>query len=267
MRSWFAAIALAGVCASAAHAQKNSILVYETTTRTRVGMFGESVLKTRTMESTLGLREELVERSGLMGANASEGGDSFLEKPGSYRLSLASGMYFVDPASREYFTISDADSSSADMKQLEQLASGIDGKSRSDVDSLGPGDTVAGQPTSHWRIHEVTRMSMKAGTDSVITDSDMIVDTYFSTISRLAPEDLREPRAWSKGNREVPTTLELKRVKKGTMGLPGMVMPIEMSMDVTKLSRQGLDPALFAIPRGYKKVPMPGPRITIKDLP
>jgi hypothetical protein len=267
VKSRFAAIALVVVSASIAHAQKDSILVYESTART-TAMFGQAVVKTRTLESKLGIREELVEQSGPAAVGAAEqAGMEFVQRPGSYRLSLASGdIYFVDPKAREYSVIS-ADDSTQDTMAMKRLAENVSGNSHSDVDSLGSGGIVAGQPTSHWKIHEISRISMKAGNDSVITGSDMNIDIYFSTsIVRLAPCDLRAPRGYSVGDRHVPNTLELKRVAKGTMNAPGMAMPIEISMDVTKVSMQRLDPALFALPEGYKKVPMPGPRITIEDL-
>ena len=224
------------------------------------GMSGESVVKTRTTESPLGIRQDLVDRTGPMAA----GSEPLLQHKGSYSLRLASGsFYFIDPEAHEYWSIGDPagdflKDTTQMLKAMESFSGKVDAKSNSEVDSVGKGDDILGQRTAHWRIHDQMRMSMKTGDDSILSGSDLTTEAYFAnSIPRLAPTGMRDLKFGAEAKKKLPQTLALRALTKGTMSMPGMTMPMQISMEVTQVEKRQIDPALFEVPPGYKKVEMP----------
>jgi hypothetical protein len=263
VKSSLISLSLLVVSASSAQPQKDSVLVYEKTIRTSIGLavLGETVMRIGVVESPLGIRNELLESKGPPGAMMGGGGSPFLKHPGNYIVSLASGAtYVVDPEAREYFVLELPADSSAEMQALDAFGANVDSKSNNEIDSLGEGALIGGQPNSHWRIHQVSRITMRTGNDSVVSGSDLTTDSYFATaIPRLAPERLRDPETRDSGNRKLPPNLELKSLRKGTISMPGMAVPLEISTEVTRVEKKPLDREVFSIPKGYKKVEMPFP--------
>jgi hypothetical protein len=261
VKSAIATMLMLILCTAHAQAQKDSALVYETTTRTSTafGAGGDAVARTRTTESTLGIREELLESTGSRIPIASS---PFL-KPGSYRLTLANGeFYVIDPVAREYFSLIPSSSDTADMMStVKDFSQKVSGNSTSEADSVGDGDVIAGEPTTHWKIHEVMRMSTKVDGDSVITGEDMTTDAYYAkSVAHISRLDLPEFQRDGNAKQKLPGTLVLRSLMKGTMSVPGMAIPIEISREVTSIGKHSLDASLFAIPKDFTKVDMPFPK-------
>ncbi len=269
---------------STARAQKpadlDSGILYETTTRgSAEGMpFASHVEKTRTIETRRGRRVEVLERTPAMGVSPIP--TSVAEAPGTYRLTLDGGrrIISVDTVNHEYFEVSLGGPGGMDSsltKMISSMKMKMSG-TKSDLQELGDGGIIAGQPTTHWKVHEKIMTSTSHDGDTAEFGADTFTETWYAKdISSIEPLDtgkfddpqlkdlplemVPEDSVTKAIYRRLPKTLPLKQISKGTMGMGGMMLLTTTTMEITRLERGRFDAALFEVPKGYKRSNSPFP--------
>ena len=274
-RSHAALLVIAFSLSARASAQSpaDSALVFESmTTSAAQGLPFRSSLRTRTIEIPNATRVETLERS------ATERPNPFAQPIGGYRITFADGrMIAVDTVKREYYETNISTIFNKNSPIMQMIAS-LNVKplgATIEVVEKGPGDVILGHKTSEWQTHNVMNMSMAANGDTVVMTSDQLSTIYFADdIRHVAPasvpgvtpdsEMVASLKSFSgmdsTATREIsklPKTLPLRMVSKASMLMGPIDMLVSVTMDVTRIERTAVDPSLFEIPKGYKKVEAP----------
>jgi hypothetical protein len=148
------------------------------------------------------------------------------------------------------------------------------------LDSIGPGPTVAGHPTIHFRTHSGSRMSMAVFGDTSVRTMAVTTDLYVapdllsdipgrdsarvkSAVSRMRAITRGIPgmdALAAKGSHVAQRLAKygppLKSVTETTITGPAGSITRHSSMETLTYERKVVPDSLFVIPTGYKKVPL-----------
>ncbi len=202
-----------------------------------------------------------------------EGGVDKLFSKGDYLIVDTSHVTVVHPAQREYFVVVlNGDSASRRLAALGAAAKLSDDKVR--IESLGPGDTVAGIPTQRFRLTVAFNMSIDAGVIQQRLGTESVTEYWVGTVPGLPNNPLLrsnglggsaltgmfktlaarvDSAAAKMGSAIALRTAATTRVVLG----PGQVIETEQSSVVSDLKQTGIDQSLLMIPAGFKKIAMP----------
>ena len=253
--------------------------LYETTTTTGTSVVtgpGMST-RTRTIEAPGMVRNEVLEVSGA--ALAAEG-NPLKGKPGSYTLEVQGRFYGVDPIKREYYEmrVKDLiDKTAGMMKALEGMKTKVS-EDKVDTEDLGEGEVILGHRTRHWRMRQSMTMTAQMMDDTIAISSEMIIDTHYARdLERLKSTSVKVDSLQLSAFRSfmpfgdmaktvaaysrLPKTIPLKSVQKGSFFMGPMDMSVTVTTAVTKIEKGKFSESLFRVPKGYKLVEMPFPKM------
>lgn len=200
---------------------------------------------------------------------------------GSYFLTLDGGkkMMLVDPSNKQYMEW-DFASMMAGMSKMVNAVGGMVKMEMSDVkidaQNLGPGETIQGYSTVHYRMVQNYSMSVKVFGHESKSRNESTTDYYFApALKRLANPFVSNSQAYSASfdmfnNPDYKTQMSAAMAKIGSAGVPlKMIMRSvrtdekgkqETSVVTTEMVNfRNLDvpSSTFQIPAGYTKVEMP----------
>jgi len=144
----------------------------------------------------------------------------------------------------------------------------------STADSLGPGETLLGMPTSRWRTTTAVTLTFSAMDQSIPMRQRFVTEYWVGPMlqgaldprsAEVKLESTNDSSALSEltrimvqSTRRLPKGLVLKSVTAMTLvaDMPeaGMSMQSEVSAEIQNLRRVQVDPHLFDVPAGYKVV-------------
>lgn len=253
-------------------------LLYETTITTASSILPGPGMSSRmrTIEASGKVRTEVLQVSGAMPgaqANPMRGG------PGSYTVTLEGGRVFgVDTIKREYFDVSVREmfASGSDMMKALQGMNVKISEEKFDAEDLGDGGVVLGHPTHRWKLRQSMTMSAQMMGDTMAITSEMTTETFYARdIERMASSPLDSTllntitgampmsdfKKSTAAHAKLPKTLPLKSIQKGLMLFGPMEVTITMTAEVTKIQKGRFSESLFRVPKGYKRVEMPFPKM------
>jgi hypothetical protein len=195
---------------------------------------------------------------------------------GDYILFDTTAVVVVHPQTRE-FTIVRRDSSLNDLDRLNALGVTV---TLSDVkvqlDSLGPSDTIAGIPTTHYRMTTAFNMSVAAAAMVQRMGTEAVTDYWVAVVPGLPNNPLLRANGIPGGagmtglfrdlERRVDSasarmgkavTLRSKTVTRLIEG-PGSSATVEQTSEVSDVVRRLVDEDLLMLPPDYKYRPPPG---------
>lgn len=206
-----------------------------------------------------------------------EGGSQGMFQKGDYLLFDSSDVVVVHPAAHEFVPVSSETAAGA-MQQLDAMGVKLTlSDERVTLDSLGPGDTVSGVPTRHYRMTVAFNMSMDAGVTQERLGTQSVTEYWTAAIPDMPPNPLL--RANGLGGAAMPPTpmfapltarvdsaaarmgktVALRTRGTTTMMLgPGATLETRETSDVTELRRTQVDLAALTLPGDYKPAGTPG---------
>jgi hypothetical protein len=205
-----------------------------------------------------------------------EGGADQLFGKGDYILFDTSDVVIVRPRTKDFMPLP-RDLGKSGMDQL--AATGVK-LSVTDVkvtmDSIGGSDTVAGQPTRHYRMTIAFNMSIDAGFVQQGVGTESTTDYWVATVPGLPGNPLLRANAmgapltvggiFAELSHKVDSAakrmggavaLKTKTVGKVVQG-PGAVLTTEQSSDVSNIRHEDVDVGLLVLPEGYVPAAYPG---------
>ena len=195
---------------------------------------------------------------------------------GDYILFDTTALVVVHPRTHE-FTIVRRDSSLSDLDRLNALGVTV---TLSDVkvqlDSLGPSDTIAGFPTTHYRMTTAFNMSVEAASMMQRMGTEAVTDYWVAVVPGLPNNPLLRANGVPGGagmtglfrdlERRVDSasarmgkavTLRSKTVSRLIEG-PGSSASVEQTSEVSDVVRRLVDEDLLILPADYKYRPPSG---------
>jgi hypothetical protein len=196
-------------------------------------------------------------------------------------------MLFLNPEDKEYMSMKPFDMIDAAKKMLESMGGTFSFDSSAStirLDSIGPGQTIDGHPTLHYRLTTAVKVNV-----SMMGESMGIEDRSTSEID--AATDLADLRDFSMGVGEAAAGFSqtmsfagdffqkaaaaqkkmrgypLRIVKHSTQSHGGTTNTITETIQTRNIKQINAPDSLFAIPAGYKPVSMPMPRAGVENLP
>jgi hypothetical protein len=204
-----------------------------------------------------------------------DGSSSSFSK-GDYVLFDTAQLVIVHPRTRN-FTIVRGDSGFADLDRLSALGVKLTLSAvKVQLDSVGPSDTVAGFPTTHYRMTTAFNMSVEAASMAQRLGTESVTDYWVAVVPGLPNNPLLRAngvpgRAGMAGlfrelARRVDSAsarmgeavaLRSKTVSRLTEG-PGATTTAEQTSEVSGIQRRIVDENLLILPAGYTYSPPPG---------
>jgi hypothetical protein len=269
MRALICSIAVTSVAAAAA-AQTGAVVVDQRMIMETVAGKTDTILS-RTVTSKERYRVDYI--SSTAAAPIFRPGRTELMMPGDSDMTII----FMDSARKIY----------AEMKQSSIMSSaGIAGvamkfESTGDsatIDSIGPGPTIAGHKTLHFRTHSTSRMTMTMFGDTSVRATAVTTDLYVapdlasasterdsvrtkSTSARLRSMTRTIPGAEAMAEQTAKVTKRLakcgttlKTVTETTATTAAGAHTQHTSLETLNYQKRVVPDSLFSIPAGYKKV-------------
>lgn len=206
-----------------------------------------------------------------------EGGVPNLFSKGDYILFEGHDLAIVHPATREWTPLAH-DTSGTAMQQLE--ANGISMKMadlKVTLDSLGPGDTVAGHATTRYRMTTAFTMTVDAGFMQSRFAAENTTTYWLASIPGMPGNPLLQPNGFSGGpmssgafaemSKKVDSVamlmgsrvaLRTRTVGRLVLDAPGSNVQTEQTSEVSNLVARPVDEHLLTLPAGYKQTALPG---------
>ena len=200
---------------------------------------------------------------------------------GSYFLTLDGGkkMMLVDPTNKQYMEW-DFASMMAGMSKMVNAVGGMIKMEMSDVkidaQNLGPGETIQGYPTVHYRMVQNYTMSAKVFGHESKSRNESTTDYYFAPSLRgLANPFVSNSQAYAASfdmfnNPDYKTQMSAAMAKIGNAGVPlkSIVKSVRtdekgkqetsiVTTEMVNFKNGDIPSSTFAIPAGYTKVEMP----------
>ena len=143
------------------------------------------------------------------------------------------------------------------------------------VDSLGPGPSILGHPTTHYRVTTGMTMTVNAMGQEQVVKFSSNADNYYATdltgslnpFSSVTSSDMASMFAsnnaeFAKQLKEVraklPKGTQLRALNSATIVAQGMTRVTTSLAEVTGLQWVNADPKAYDIPANYKQVQLPG---------
>lgn len=205
-----------------------------------------------------------------------EGGVEQLFSKGDYLLFDSSDVLVVRPAQREFFAIP-RDIASRGIAQLQALGARITvSDERVTLDSLGPGDTISGVPTRHYRMTVGFNLSMDAGIIQQRLGTENVIDYWVASSPVIPPNPLLRANGFAMGAVTVGafTTLSAKvdsaAAKMGNLAAlktrsvtrlntgPGTMVETQQDYEVSEIEHRDVDEKMLILPPGLKAMVLPG---------
>jgi hypothetical protein len=213
-------------------------------------------------------RMDVLERTGLPTPG--------LTGAGTFTIVADKHIYMVDTARKEFSEL-DLAKMQGQMAALMKSVPGMSLKFsqlKSDAEDLGEGEAVLGHPTHHWRVTQTISMNAVVQSDTMSMSTETVSDRFFATdiqlpqppmlntdsasffqFGDLVPAaDMARMRATIA---KLPRSVELKSASKVTTYFGPMDFSVNTTSRVTKIEKVEVDPSIFELPHGYKKVEMP----------
>ena len=180
---------------------------------------------------------------------------------------------FLDSKQGQYFQVRPAEmvSQAQQMGAMKMEFSGTQAK----VDSLGPGPSILGHPTTHYRVTTGMTMTVNAMGQQQVVKFSSVADNYYATdltgslnpFSSVTSGDMASMFASSNADfakqlkevrAKLPKGTQLRAVNSATIVASGQTRVTTSLAEVTGLQWVNSDPKAFDIPASYKQVPLPG---------
>src|SRR6476620_2714839 len=209
-----------------------------------------------------------------------QGGTNTFGSKGSYFLVLDAGkkMILVDPTNKQYMQW-DMANMIAGMSKMVNAVGGLVKMEMSDIKSdaqdLGPGETIQGYATHHYRMTQNYTMNVKMFGRSSKSRSESTTDYYFAPALRaLSNPFVSNSQAWASSfdmfnNPDYKTQMQAASAKI-QYGVPvktviktvatdekGKVTTSTVTSEMVNFRNTDVPSSTFAIPAGYTQVQMP----------
>jgi hypothetical protein len=212
-----------------------------------------------------------------------EGGVESLFEKGDYILFDSTDLVIVHPASKAFIQLPH-DAARETMGRLDSLGVKVNiADEKVAFDSLGVGDTVAGIPTSHYRMTTAFTLSVDAGILQQRLATESITDYWVASVPGLPrnpllrANGLSDPSAmtgmFKSISRKVDSAakrmgsaiaLRTKTVSRLIDG-QGVNSLTEEAFDVTNVEPRDIDDDLLVLPAGYKLSTLSGDQTVSND--
>ena len=180
---------------------------------------------------------------------------------------------FLDAKQGQYFRVRPAEmvSQAQQMGAMKMEFSGTQAK----VDSLGPGPSILGHPTTHYRVTTGMTMTVNAMGQQQVVKFSSIADNYYATdlagslnpfssvtsgdmASMFASSNAEFARQLKQVRARLPKGTQLRALNSATIVAQGQTRVTTSLAEVTGLQSVNSDPKAFDIPANYKQVQLPG---------
>jgi len=180
---------------------------------------------------------------------------------------------FLDTKQGQYFQVRPAEmvSQAQQMGAMKMEFSGTQAK----VDSLGPGPSILGHPTTHYRVTTGMTMTVNAMGQQQVVKFSSVADNYYATdlaaslnpfssvtsgdmASMFASSNAEFAKQLKEVRAKLPKGTQLRALNSATIVAQGQTRVTTSLADVTSLQWVNSDPKAFAIPANYKQVQLPG---------
>jgi len=180
---------------------------------------------------------------------------------------------FLDAKQGQYFQVRPAEmvSQAQQMGAMKMEFSGTQAK----VDSLGPGPSILGHPTTHYRVTTGMTMTVNAMGQQQVVKFSSIADNYYATdlaaslnpfssvtsgdmASMFASSNAEFARQLKEVRAKLPKRTQLRALNSATIVAQGQTRVTTSLAEVTSLQWVNSDPKAFDIPASYKQVQLPG---------
>jgi len=179
---------------------------------------------------------------------------------------------YLDAKNSQYLRVRPAEfvNQAQQMTGMKMEFSGAEAK----VDSLGPGPTILGHPTAHYRIATGMTMTVDAMGQQQTVKISSATDSYFATdivgvlnpFATLSGSDIAN--MFGAGNADfaqklktaqakLPKGTPLRAASSATIVAQGQTRVTTSSAEVTALKWVNADPKAFEVPSTYKQVQLP----------
>jgi hypothetical protein len=203
-----------------------------------------------------------------------EGGVESLFAKGDYILFDSTDLVIVHPASKVFVQLPH-DVAGQTMERLESIGVKMTiANEKVAFDSLGVGDTVAGIPTSHYRMTTAFTMSVDAGIVQQRLATESITDYWVAPVPGLPQNPLLRanglsgPSAMTGMFKSISQKVDSAAKRMGsTIALrtttvsrlidgQGVNSMTEQGSDVSSIESREVDDSLLVLPPGYKPSPL-----------
>lgn len=205
-----------------------------------------------------------------------EGGVESLFGKGDYILFDSTDLVIVHPASKAFVQLPH-DVAGQTMERLESIGVKMNIADEKVVfDSLGVGDTVAGIPTSHYRMTTAFTMSVDAGFVQQRLATESITDYWVASVPGLPrnpllrANGLSDPSAMTGMFKSISQKVDLAAKRMGSaialktttvsrlIDGQGVNSMTEQASDVSSIEPRDVDDSLLVLPADYKLSPLSG---------
>lgn len=205
-----------------------------------------------------------------------DGGVESLFGKGDYVLFDSTDLLVVHPATREFVPLP----RDAGIQRVEDMESMGFKATVADVkvtlDSLGPGDTISGFPTQHFRMTTAFTMRIDAGVLQRRLATESVTDYWVASVPGLPGNPLLRANGFSGTPvatgmfRELSTKVDSAAARMGNAVAlrtttssrliqgPGEVEQMEQTSAVSDIRSRDIDENLLILPQGYKQAALPG---------
>ena len=205
-----------------------------------------------------------------------EGGVESLFGKGDYILFDSTDLVIVHPATKAFVQLPH-DAAGQTLERLESIGVKMNiADEKVAFDSLGIGDTIAGIPTSHYRMTTAFTMSVDAGFVQQRLATESITDYWVASVPGLPGNPLLRANGLSGASamtglfKSISQKVDLAAKRMGSaialktttvsrlIDGQGMNSMTEQSSDVSSIEPRDVDDSLLVLPADYKLSPLSG---------